>query len=936
MTAAEKTMLRYEYTMQRLGMAQGDYARTSKTWANQVRLLKQQFQALGAVVGQGLIYALKPALIAMNAFLSRVIEFAKKVLNALGKIFGWEVEVNAGSIDTDLDGAEEAASGLGDALGGAGDAAKGASDAVKELNKQVQGFDKLNIITTTDKGGSGGSGGSGGGSGSGGGAGGGAGGADPLVDIKKTTGFFESEINNLRELGVYIRNSLMDAMDSIPWDSIYEKARGFGTGLAQFLNGLFSGSGKSNVFASLGRTVAGAINTALNFFDSFGEVFDFSTFGRNLASFFVETIANIDWTMAGKAFHEWMQGIKDAFKAFVAYLWNNKDEVWKAIKDFFSEVEIEDIAILIGLITIKKIAGWALAGGVMQLASEAIGELFKSIAIKIGVKITGLTAAEVAYGGIGGFLAELGLFGSNGLIANALGLALLEGTGAATVGGALATFALPIAFSITPIIMHKILSNMYEDAKKEGDKTKQDIIEHAFGKRASITRTRAADGTDRYDVDMEVGINWKLLFGKVIDKLPWKDQGFFSWLGSKMFPTSIEVDGKTIDIDYTGNIGFGFGNGKKFEFPWKGIGFFKWLAQKLFPSTVKVNGEEVSINYGVKLDFDFGFGNGKFKNFLREKLGLGNDKDDITVTTGIKKGKTWNSGKAEYNSVTDSNARKTLLGRADNSYTKGKTDFNSFKGNTVYKTIGGKVLSSYTTTKSDYNGVVSNTVYKTIGGKVLDNFTSTKNNYNGVVSNTVTKSITGAVQKAFTNAKNDYNGVKSNTATKTVAGSIAKSFKDAKSEFNKVYSKTVEVGIKGVMSGTSTAAKNVVKSLFNALFKAEGGILTASGWQPIRGYASGGMPSSAEVFMARENGPELVGTIGGHTAVMNNDQIVASVANGVAQANMAQNELLRTQNALLRQILAKEVGITSRDIFNAVRSENNNHINRTGKSAFSY
>ena len=49
----------------------------------------------------------------------------------------------------------------------------------------------------------------------------------------------------------------------------------------------------------------------------------------------------------------------------------------------------------------------------------------------------------------------------------------------------------------------------------------------------------------------------------------------------------------------------------------------------------------------------------------------------------------------------------------------------------------------------------------------------------------------------------------------------------------------------------------------------------------------GGMPNSGELFIARENGtPEMVGSIGGHTAVANaNDQIVTAVASGVANAN---------------------------------------------------
>ena len=39
-----------------------------------------------------------------------------------------------------------------------------------------------------------------------------------------------------------------------------------------------------------------------------------------------------------------------------------------------------------------------------------------------------------------------------------------------------------------------------------------------------------------------------------------------------------------------------------------------------------------------------------------------------------------------------------------------------------------------------------------------------------------------------------------------------------------------------------------------------------------------------QMFIAREAGAELVGNIGGRTAVMNNDQIVESVSRGVYEA----------------------------------------------------
>ena len=73
-------------------------------------------------------------------------------------------------------------------------------------------------------------------------------------------------------------------------------------------------------------------------------------------------------------------------------------------------------------------------------------------------------------------------------------------------------------------------------------------------------------------------------------------------------------------------------------------------------------------------------------------------------------------------------------------------------------------------------------------------------------------------------------------------------------------------------------------------------------------YKDGGFPVQGQVFVAREAGPEMVGTIGGRTAVANNSQIVDAVADGVYEANGEQNMLLREQNSLLRQLLAKDMG----------------------------
>ena len=73
--------------------------------------------------------------------------------------------------------------------------------------------------------------------------------------------------------------------------------------------------------------------------------------------------------------------------------------------------------------------------------------------------------------------------------------------------------------------------------------------------------------------------------------------------------------------------------------------------------------------------------------------------------------------------------------------------------------------------------------------------------------------------------------------------------------------------------------------------------------------AAGGFPDVGEMFIAREAGPELVGRIGNRNAVVNNEQIVSGITAGVRSANEAEVSLLRQQNDLLRQLIAKESSV---------------------------
>lgn len=80
----------------------------------------------------------------------------------------------------------------------------------------------------------------------------------------------------------------------------------------------------------------------------------------------------------------------------------------------------------------------------------------------------------------------------------------------------------------------------------------------------------------------------------------------------------------------------------------------------------------------------------------------------------------------------------------------------------------------------------------------------------------------------------------------------------------------------------------------------------------IPAYAGGGFPAQGQLFIANEQGPELVGRMGSAPAVANNDQIISGITEGVSRGQEEQNRLLREQNDLLRRMLAKDNSVVLR------------------------
>ena len=313
MTQAQKVMLRYQYVMERMQPVHNDFLETIDTWANQSRLLRENLKALMTQIGSTLINVFKPVVKVLNTVLKHILSFVKTVGDALGTIFGWRMEVtDTGIFNDSEDDYEPAVTGLNDIADAAKDGAKALEKEKEEeedLTRSIMGFDEINKLTAPEEEKE----------------------QDPVGDdaaknandaadalgnlagamdqvmvaAVPTESLFESSIDTLYKLGKFIGDSLKNALDSIDWDYVYSAAEDFGTGLAEFLNGLIS----PGLFESIGTTVGNALNTALHALNAFAYTFDFPNLGASLAAGLKGLAKAIDTDLLKETLGRWGKGI---------------------------------------------------------------------------------------------------------------------------------------------------------------------------------------------------------------------------------------------------------------------------------------------------------------------------------------------------------------------------------------------------------------------------------------------------------------------------------------------------------------------------------------------------------------------------------------------------------------------------------------------------
>lgn len=175
--------------------------------------------------------------------------------------------------------------------------------------------------------------------------------------------------------------------------------------------------------------------------------------------------------------------------------------------------------------------------------------------------------------------------------------------------------------------------------------------------------------------------------------------------------------------------------------------------------------------------------------------------------------------------------------------------------------------------------VKATTAYRSVTEKWRSLKTWFENNVSTPIKTTWNTACTTITTKVQT-AKDKITGMFGNVGKwfeDNITSPISTKITGAWDKVKNFWSNTITPSIQNAAATVSNFfSGGVGVNLFPNVFKKNG--------NKVGAYASGGFVTSGDLFMAREAGPEFVGSIGGRTAVANNDQIVEAVSDGVYRA----------------------------------------------------
>lgn len=318
MSQAEKVALRYNYVMAQTSQAQGDFARTSGSWANQIRILKEQYAAFMGTLGTALKQILLPLLQTLNNILSTLISTAQTVFSMMGIKF----EIEGSSVSNTVEGVGDIETGF-----------EGATQAAKAFDKTISGFDELNVLNSKASGTGGGSGSS-----SGGGIEIDKGGASTEVEQEEglVLGGLNKMLSNL--------NNWFDTKMG-PW--LNDKA----VWLAEKVNEMANKA----PWGLIGETAANGLNKVVAALDKFFSTLDGFSIGAGLSKLLNSFVAEFDAEAFGKMIGEKIKTGLDIAIGFVATL--DTTALGTAFADMFNGLDTEAIAEKLGTLLSESVKG---------------------------------------------------------------------------------------------------------------------------------------------------------------------------------------------------------------------------------------------------------------------------------------------------------------------------------------------------------------------------------------------------------------------------------------------------------------------------------------------------------------------------------------------------------------------------------------------------
>lgn len=144
------TLLEMVKDANKLSGAIGQASRESDGWENVTGNLKESWNQLLAVIGKPILQVATNIVQKLSSAIAKLTEYAKGAINALSKLFNWDGDDTANSISAAASSAEN----LSSEAESSSESLENVADSSEKAKNSVAGFDKLNVITKSDSGGS--------------------------------------------------------------------------------------------------------------------------------------------------------------------------------------------------------------------------------------------------------------------------------------------------------------------------------------------------------------------------------------------------------------------------------------------------------------------------------------------------------------------------------------------------------------------------------------------------------------------------------------------------------------------------------------------------------------------------------------------------------------------------------------------------------------